>query len=288
MQYIKIYIARLELHGVLLFASEQRPSLSEEGGAVISASQFIHNYPLIYGLLHRSAEAYAVIPSLHFMTYDELSSSKFRSALAREPLRYTSVEEQLRALVEGCRRDGGCVYSFPAYPLRVTMRKFFMAAKGSGYADFRGRLKTVYPRLVHYVAIVPPSEFSTVVLTYGIELPKTMYVRIGMKRMGLFKVTLSEAEVTSRVSELGWTTIPVNLYDLKLFGYDVVDFLKVLETRSKPPKKPDASVIGYAMCRNLFTIRPRREVGAAPRTGGSEARGEIHRIPLPLKLVDIS
>lgn len=267
---LKVYTARLELHGVLLFATEQRPSLAEEGGAVISTGQFIHNYPLIYGLLGKSVEAYAVIPSLHFMAYEEMAESKFRPKLAKGPLRYTSIEEQLESIVAG--RQGGCdgVYVFPAYPLKVVARKFFMSAKGSGYAEFRGRLKTVYPRLVHYIALVPPSEFLTVVLTCGIELPRTLYVRIGMKRMGLLKAFLDEAELIGRVKEPRWTTIPVNLHDTKLFGYDVLDFIKILETRSRPPEKPEASIIGYAMCKDLFTIKGRW--------------GE-HRIPLPLKLV---
>lgn len=274
MHHLSVYIAKLELQGVLLFATEQRPSLAEEGGAVISTGQFIHNYPLIYGFLGKSVEAYAVIPSLHFMTYEEISRSRFRPTLARKPLQYTSVEEQVESFASGRRRDGGSLYVFPAYPLRVAVRKLFMAAKGSGYAEIRGRLKTVYPRLVHYVALVPPSTFSTVVLAYGVELPRTLYVRVGMKRMGLFRVTLSEAEVEGRIREPRWTTLPVNLHDLRLFGYSAIDFLKVLETRSKSPKKPDASVVGYAMCENLFKIR-----------GNKREKEEEHRIPLPLKLV---
>ena len=33
---LRIYIGDMELQGVLIFATEQRPSLAEEGGAVIT------------------------------------------------------------------------------------------------------------------------------------------------------------------------------------------------------------------------------------------------------------
>jgi len=263
---LNIYAADLELQGVLIFATEQRPSLAEEGGPVISTGHFIHNYPLIYGFAERNAEAYAVIPSLHFLSYEELKKSAFVSKIAKAPLRYIFVEDQLKKLLE----DREAVYVFPAFPLRITTKKFFMQAKGSGYAEFRGALKTVYPRLEHYIAIVPPSHFRTIVLANNVELPQVIYIRIGMKRMGLFKVSLERAEVLEQIDEVDWTNVPVNLHDAGLFGYEIMDVIKVLETRSKAPSKPLASMIGYIRARKLFLVR---------------CRNEEFRIPLPLKLV---
>ncbi|MDT7889996.1 MAG: hypothetical protein RQ885_13620 [Desulfurococcales archaeon] len=52
---VKVYVANMHLHGVLLFATEQRPSLAEEGGAIIATGHYIHNYPLIYGVAGVSA-----------------------------------------------------------------------------------------------------------------------------------------------------------------------------------------------------------------------------------------
>lgn len=257
-------MADMELQGVLIFATEQRPSLAEEGGAIISTGHYIHNYPLIYGLTGRSAEAYTVISSLHFLSYQDLKKSPFKPKLAKKPLHYGFVEEQLRNLLEGRKS----IYAFPAFPQKITPRKFFMQAKGSGYAEFRGALKTVYPRLEHYVALVPPSTFKTVILANDIELPRVLYLRIGMKRMGLFKVFLREAEITGLVKGLVWTDVPVNLHDVGLFGYNPLDTIKVLETRSKPVGRPLASMIGYIKCKDLFLIK---------------SGGEEYRIPLPLK-----
>jgi len=264
-----VYIADLELHGVLIFASEQRPSLSEEGGPIISTSFFIHNYPLIYGFNGRDAEAYAVIPSLHFLSYDELKKSKFVSRLARSPLKYGFVEEQLKNLLEG--REA--VYAYPAYPVRVFTKKLFMQAKGSGYAEFRGALKTVYPRLEHYLAVIPPSRFRTIMVSTKRELPEIMYVRIGMKRMGLFKAYMKPADdVVCSKGSVDWSTVPVNLYDTELFGYTILDSIRVLETRSKPPEKPLASIIGYVKTRNICTVKCGREE---------------YKVPLPQKLLSI-
>jgi len=154
--------------------------------------------------------------------------------------------------------------------LKATPKKFFMQAQGSGYVEVRGALKTVYPRLEHYIALIPPSKFRTVILTNDFELPRTMYIRIGMKRMGLFKIELREAEIYSRIEEPRWTNIPVNLYDVSLFGYDPLDVMKIMETRSKPPNKFSASVIGYIRSRNLYSILDQRDE---------------YYIPLPQKLV---
>jgi len=264
---LRAYIANMELQGILIFATEQRPSLAKEGGAIITTGHYIHNYPLIYGLSGRSTESYAVIPSLHFLSYPDLEKSPFKPKLAREPLHYGFIEIQLENLLNGKES----MYAFPAFPQRVTPKKFFMQAKGSGYAEFRGALKIVYPRLVHYVALIPPTEFKTIILVNNIELPRVLYMRIGMKRMGLFKVHLKRADICEKIKSLTWTNIPVNLYDTELFGYKLVDVMKVLETHSKARDKLLASTIGYARVRELFLIKSGREE---------------YRVPLPLKLME--
>lgn len=268
--HIKVYIADLQLHGVLLFATEQRPSLAEEGGAIITTGHYIHNYPLIYGIAGVNVESYAVIPSLHFTFYESEKMQALKPRIARTPLRYGFVEKQIERLLEG--RDS--IYVFPAYPTKVSIKKFFMQAKGTSYAEFRGRLKTIYPRLVHYVAIVPPSEFRSIVLTSNVEMPRELYMRIGMKRMGLFKVYLREAEISGRIEDLAWSSVPVNIYDVSLFGYSPIESIKVMETRSKPPSKPSTSVIGYIRARGLFLVEPTKK----------KLRREEYRVPLPLKL----
>jgi len=263
---MKVYVAELELHGVLLFTTEQRPSLASEGGAMMTTGHYIHNYPLIYGFANRAIESYAVIPSLHFLSYRDLEKSKFKPKLAKEPLHYGFVEEQIKKLLEG--REA--IYAYPAFPVKITPKKFFMQAKGYGYVEFRGALKTVYPRLEHYIALVPPTKFKTIIVTSNIVLPRTLYIRIGMKRMGLFKVYLREAEIHEQTTKYPWTSIPVNLHDTELFGYEIMDAMKVLETRSKPLKKPLASIIGYVRTTKLYLVK---------------AGKEEYRIPLPARLV---
>lgn len=251
MSETSVYVADLELQGVLMFSTEQKPSLAEEGGALISSGHFIHNYPLIYGFAQRSVESYAIIPSLHYLSYEELEESRFTPKLAKKPLHYGFVEEQIRSFLDG----GGGIYIFPAFPLRVFVKKLFMAARGTGYAEFRGALKTVFPRIVHYIAIVPPSLFRTVVLAKNVHLPEDMYIRIGMKRMGILRVRLRRADIVGREGAATWSSIPVNLHDVEIhFKYTVEDFLRVLETRSKPPGKPKVSLIGYIKARNLFRV----------------------------------
>jgi len=261
---LNIYVANMELHGILIFSSEERPALEKPGGAVIATKHFIHNYPLIYGFNNRNVEAYTVIPSLHFLTYGKIRESRFVPRLAKKPLKYTFITEEIKKLLEG--KDS--IYAYPATPLKVTVKKIFMQAKGFGYAEFRGRLKTVYPRLEHYIAVTPPSLFRTIVISYR-ELPRIMYVRIGMKRMGLFKTYLNKARIVKKVGTYEWTSIPVNLYDMTLFGYEVYDFIKIYEKHSKPPLKPQSSIIGYVKTKDLYEILTER--------------GERLRVPLPQK-----
>lgn len=257
---LNIYVADMRLHGVLLFATEQRPSLAEEGGAIITTGHYIHNYSLIYSFNNRDAESYTVIPSLHFLSYHELAKSGFKPKLAKENLHYGFVEEKLRKLLE----NKESIYVFPAFPVKVTPKKFFMQAKGYGYAEFRGALKTNYPRLEHYIALTPLTEFKTLVITNDINLPKTLYVRLGMKRMGLFKVYLKEAEIREQIKEPMWTNVPVNLYDVELFGYIPIDVMKIMETHSKPPNKPLTSIIGYIKASNLYLIKDDRDEYSVP------------------------
>jgi len=263
---VSVYLADLELQGVLMFSTEQKPSLAKEGGALITPGHFIHNYPLIYGFAQRNVESYAVIPSLHYLSYEELKKSRFTPESAQKSLHYGFIEEQIRNFLDG----GGGIYIFPAFPLRVFVKKFFMAAKGTSYAEFRGALKTVFPRIVHYIAVVPPSLFRTIVLARNIYPPESMYIRIGMKRMSVMKVRLRRADIVGKENAATWSSIPVNLHDVETyFKYMVEDFLRVLETRSKPPGKPKVSLIGYVKARNLFRI-----------TCGSIE----YKLPLPLKL----
>ena len=238
-----VFLAEMNLHGILTFSSEIRPAVGGVGSVIIT-SQFIHNYPLIYAFNGKLAEAYTVIPSLHLPV-------KRRPHI--RPLQYTFITEVLREIKHGRLKY---IYTFPAIPLKVTTKKFFMAAKGTGYAEpVRAGLKTVFPMSTNWISLVPPTKHLTVLISPR-RLPRATYIRIGMKRMGLYKVKLREVKSGNikRVDELEWSSIPVNLYDVRLFNYSIEDFVKVLETRSAPLNGRDMNIVGYIRTRGLYEV----------------------------------
>jgi len=264
-----LFLAEMELHGILAFSSEIRPSIGGVGASQIT-SPFIHNYPLIYAFNRRIGEAYVVIPSLH-QPYEPGRGEKLRRReRIKKPLQYTFVERVLREILHNNLQH---IYAYPAHPVEVVVKKFFLSAKGYGYVEkVKRQIKSFYPTEVNWVSLVPPSRHRTIIISPH-KLPRVLYIRIGMKRTGLFKVELHGVEPTNirlvRGSE--WSTLPVNLYDVKLFNYDVEDFIKVLETRSEPVNKSEANRIGYIRARELFEI----EIG-----------GEKYRVPLPKTLFE--
>jgi len=244
-----LFLAEMELHGILTFSSEIRPAVAGVG-AVHITSHFIHNYPLIYAFNKRIAEAYVVIPSLH------LSIKRKR---VKKPLQYIFVDQVLREVQQNRLRH---IYAYPAYPLEVTNKKFFLSAKGYGYVEkVKRQIKNFYPTETNWVSLVPPTRHRTLLISPH-RLPRRLYIRIGMKRTGIYKVVLREIDPSSirRLEELAWSTIPVNLYDTKLFGYRVEDYIKVLETRSLPKDeqgsrvKQGANIIGFIQAKGLYEI----------------------------------
>ena len=233
MPTLRLYHAWLRVHGIVFFSSRVYPA-GGIGGTVEETAPYIHNYPLIYALSGLPAESYAVTPSRHYAVLGGRGSA---------PLRYPLVEKVLEGLVAGDLSEG-LVYAYPAAPRRVVARKFFMAAKGHGYAEFRGRLKTGFPRTVHLVGLGPGSELEAFVVASS-PLPRRLYARIGMKRMGALLVELDEAWVAGPAGE-DVSSHPVNLGDLRAWGLEPRDWVVVLETRSIPMGCPDCARVGYA------------------------------------------
>lgn len=249
-----IFLAEMELQGILTFSSEIRPAVGGVGGAHIT-SPYISNYPLIYAFNKRICESYATFPSLH-LPLDKIVKKEYPKV--KSPLRYTFIDSVLRSIQQG---ELKYVYAYPAEPVKVTTRRFFLSAKGYGYAEkVKKQVKTTYPTETNWISLVPPTILRTVVISPQ-KLPNPMYIRIGMKRTGLFKVKLYELD-TERimiVKEPTWSSIPVNLYDVRLFNYTVEDYVKVLETRSEPSDKPGANAIGYVLARGLYEVATPRE-----------------------------
>jgi len=238
-----LFLAEMELHGILTFSSEIRPAVAGVG-AVHITSHFIHNYPLIYAFNRRIAEAYVVIPSLHL---------PFKRKRVKSPLQYTFVGRVLEEIRLNKLKH---VYVYPAYPIEVTSKKFFLSAKGYGYVEkVKKQIKDFYPTETNWISLVPPTRHYTLLIS-PYRLPKRLYIRIGMKRTGLFKVNLYTIDLAriKLINDLEWSNIPVNLYDVRLFNYIVEDCIKVLETRSKPENMYGANIIGYIRARGLYEL----------------------------------
>jgi len=247
----------MELHGILTFSSEIRPAVAGVGAVHITSS-FIHNYPLIYAFNRRICEAYVAFPSLHL---------PFQRERVKSPLRYTFVDQVLNEIK---RSELKHVYAYPAYPVKVTTKKFFLSAKGYGYAEkIKRGIKSFYPTETNWISLLPSTKHRTLLIS-PYRLPRRLYIRMGMKRAGLFKVYLHEVHPTEIkvINAFEWSNIPVNLYDVRLFNYVVEGYTKVLETRSKPENKPEASSIGYIQARGLYEIKTPegRIVAPLPKT----------------------
>lgn len=246
-----------------MFSSEVRPMVSAGGsmGSYVSTSPYVHNYPVMYGLMGKSAEAYFVIPSLHEAYYADRKAKG-------EGLRYTSVKRMIDDFASG---KEGSFYAFPLVPRTFTVSSFLLSAESWSYVvPTRGGLKNVFPRLTSYSAIMPGSRFVTFVAVHGdARLPS--YIRIGKKRWGVFRVDYEEVHI-ERVEKRKDTasSLLVNSEDVKRFGFKVKSFARVLET----PNFREEGEIGWATFEecNVF-------VGTVKRPGREE-RVELC-LPLP-------
>ncbi|PVU77218.1 type I-D CRISPR-associated protein Csc1 [Sulfolobus islandicus] len=202
-----IFEATFTLEGILIFSSELRPMISagESMGSYITPSPYIHNYPVMYGMLNKPAEAYFVLSSLHEAEYK-----------GKKGLSYTSISNLLDDFLNGKEKS---FYVFPLIPKKLNIMSFLMSSESWTYGLVRLRTKNVFPRLTSYSAFSVGSEFFSYVFTIGnIDLPK--WIRIGKKRWGIMKVKYNKIE-PKRVEILEQITasIPINLHDAEYFGY---------------------------------------------------------------------
>ncbi|BFH74686.1 hypothetical protein SJAV_26300 [Sulfurisphaera javensis] len=235
-----IYKVKLTIEGVLIFSSEVRPMVAggTAMGSYITPLPYIHNYPLIYGILGKSAEAYFIFPSLHQADYLDRKG--------KLPLKYTSVSEVLEKA-----KQGKGFYIYPAFPTKIVTSSFLLSAESWSYGLLtRMPTKNVFPRITSYTAFMPESEFITYMVSEkGFEIPE--WIRIGKKRWGIMKVKAEPVKVT------GWekkeecvTSIPVNVKDAQQFGYTVENFSKILETSSM-----EEGIIGWATLKECYNVK---------------------------------
>ncbi len=221
-----LYIANIEVHGVLLFSKIQE-SLKEailSPGPLIRSSIYIHNYPLIYGLMNYSSEEiYGITGKPSYRVVDE-------------------------ALNTG-------IYVYPGEPIHVNYVRIFLSPTPETLIiPEKPKPKIVHPQQVHYYAIGPGSIFKTVIITPpGYYVPR--YIRIGKKRWGLLRIRLVKPEEIIDITEkyTGFSTIPVNIGDMRRLGVEIIDTNTVLVTRNNP-YIGDRSIIGYVRAKPMIRI----------------------------------
>ncbi len=229
----KILITDLELHGLLVFSKHQT-SLKDDTaitspGPVIRTSGYIHNYPLIYGLLGYSSE----------------------SMLSLGEPRYSVVEEAV----------DNELYAYPAEPLRVKYTRLLLTTQPETLVKYKIRAKYSHPLQVHYYAAAPGSTYRTVII-HGPGRIVPRYIRIGKKRWGLLKLRTFQAESIEEV-EPTFSSIPVNLGDMAGMGVEILDKRTVLVTRNYP-LIGDRAVVAYVKAEPTYRVTYTRH--GKPRT----------------------
>lgn len=257
-----IYRVNLKLEGVLIFSSEIRPMVSkgQAMGSYISTLPYVHNYPLIYGILGKSSEAYFVIPSLHQADYEDRKGSKV-------PLKYTSVSE----VINNAKKGKG-FYIYPAIPKKLVTSSFLLSAESWSYGlQTRMPTKNIFPRVTSYTAFMPESEFITYMVSErNFNIPE--WIRIGKKRWGVMKVDAKPIKVIEKKKKEGCvTSIPINLDDTSKFGYVVIASSKVLETSSL-----EEGVIAWATLKECTEI-----IGEVEKLEGFGKEKVSIELPLP-------
>ena len=231
MSTMKLFKAFFDLEGIMAFSSEIRPLIfaNNSMGSYISTLPYIHNYPIMYGLLGKSSEAYAIIPSLHYNEYESRKQKTDKKGLI-----YNSVKSVIEDFIKDKQ---GSFYVFPLMPESLNIYSFLMSSESWSYAlPVRNRLKNVFPRLTSYTAFMPGSKFWTYIIVNNnppglAKGSRAAWIRVGKKRWGVFKVKYEELKAEKCINQNEkMTSIPVNLADTEKFGVEIVSSSTVLRT----------------------------------------------------------
>jgi len=242
---MKYYAVIATVHSPLIFTSYTVGS--SKTGYLFATSPYIHNYPLLYAISERPAEAAYVVTSKHL--------SKDRR------LEYRLARQVVEALARG--ENPPAAYPYPLQPITVdyvTIHTTMLTDQY--YFDVRAKPKTIAPRNQNYVAIKPGSRFYGLIVS-PTPLPPRLYVSIGVKRLGILRLDLYEMEPVEKLEGEAVSTVLVNEGDTRLFGYEG-SYTLVFETRTRPSWNPRASRIAVltapGLSKLVFTGRKPREV----------------------------
>ncbi|RLE80831.1 MAG: type I-D CRISPR-associated protein Cas5/Csc1 [Thermoprotei archaeon] len=221
---MKITVVELEVQGPLIFVKEQY-SVKDSTLApspLMRTSIFLHNYPFFYGLMG-------------------VSSEKIVSETGQPE--YTLVKEAVKEKI---------IYIYPPKPESVKIGKVFLAARGDTLFDLRPKMEKVFPMQVFYYTILPGSKYITAIV-HDDDFTLPPYIRIGKKRWGIIRLKELPVREYEKI-EPKYSTIPVNIGDLKDFNIKILDYNSVLITRNYP-YIGEKAVIAYAKCEPTHRVK---------------------------------
>lgn len=181
---LRFYVVELELHSITWFSSLTQPHLE---GSVQVMLPVIHNYPLTLALLGE------IVEESYLSKYNEVKD-------ARSP-------------AERFGETG--VYAYPLLLERIYYKRVLMSMSETDYVFYKPRTRIAVPLLTSYNALAPGTIGRTVVITRGSPLPRELYLRMGAKRYGVWKLSRAvEARPALRQGPLELNT-PFNVRDVK-------------------------------------------------------------------------
>lgn len=187
---LNYYVATLELHGMSWFSSQSHPYPS---GFIQVQLPVIHNYPLLLALKgHVCEESYIV-------GYNILK----------------------RSGSPACFFNESRVYVYPALIEKAYYKKIFMSISETDYILYKPQTRACVPLMVHYNVLAPGSAAKTAIISEN-EMPSEVYLRIGVKRFGVWKANLHKVrvEVAEGVKEVSF---PFNVSDVRdVLGYRAI------------------------------------------------------------------
>lgn len=184
------YHARLRVDGVLWYHAVARPAT---GVYVHGPLPVIHNYGLTLELA-----GYIVDPDVGYANIKDVTRYK--------------------PPVELYKKYG--VYSYPAIATKPLLRELTMSAIGEALVDVKSQGRLAYPDLTRNVVLMPGSELEATVLSEE-KLPQKLVLRIGAKRYGVLRATLTP--IKPQLGEGALVTHPFNVADSeRVDGYTVM------------------------------------------------------------------
>lgn len=180
---LHFYCAETELHGIAWFSSITHPNVDLKLFTQ-SSIPVIHNYPLVLALA-------GLISEESYVTGYGLLKNTGPPAKRFEELG---------------------VYAYPMQLTKVYYRSVLMSLAETDYVFYKPLTRVSVPLLTRHTVMTPGTEGWTVIISRE-ELPREVYIRLGVKRFGTWRFVLEKtipSVVDSGVTRL---SSPFNVQD---------------------------------------------------------------------------